>query len=458
MAEAEDDLGFGSAKAAHPPSVVTLAQFSHTTSPCPRRLSSSFTQPSRPVSSARKMAWVSLQGRLVNAEEATSARAIGGGLSRDESVAWELFTPFERFLIVAVVGVSSAESKKNRLIRQLKKSVELRDHVLTSMQQKLDNLCEQLTTVKDQAESRNMSFNKNVESPWNETLKSDKIQFVDCGCWLCDDHHGLFTGLAGHSFRKASAGEEKLQNHTNDAEPEERRMSDLSDWGSSVTSSVEIQMNTFATEQDLFNLKRECEEKDTTIKELTTFLQSSGVAGSKRIADLEDIIRRKNMTITRLKKDMVVLEQKVVQLTRLRRPSHCTSSSNSWQIPVMADNLLYDMDSTTSPSSSDSDSQPASRSETPVAKVDEIRVEIISDSVTTRNQKPIPAKSSSSLVRLTNQLTKSLPVSILQENSANQKSGTPAGQKQLSASGDYKGSRRRIQPASKGAAPQKRWT
>ena len=69
---------------------------------------------------------MSLQGRLVNAEEASSARAIGGGLSREEAVAWGLFSPIERFLIVAVIGVATAESKKNRLLRQLKNSVELR--------------------------------------------------------------------------------------------------------------------------------------------------------------------------------------------------------------------------------------------------------------------------------------------------------------------------------------------
>ena len=106
-----------------PPLLVSLSPFS----PCPRRLSTNFTEPRRPVvSSARRLAWVSLQGRLVNAEEASSARAIGGGLSLQEAVAWELFSPIERFLIVAVIGVATAESKKNLLIYQLKKSVDLR--------------------------------------------------------------------------------------------------------------------------------------------------------------------------------------------------------------------------------------------------------------------------------------------------------------------------------------------
>ena len=42
-----------------------------------------------------------------------------------------------------------------------------------------------------------------------------------------------------------------------------------------------LQLSTLAIEQDIYNLKKECEEKDATIKELSTFLQSSEVAGSK---------------------------------------------------------------------------------------------------------------------------------------------------------------------------------
>ncbi|MCH99341.1 hypothetical protein A2U01_0020353, partial [Trifolium medium] len=115
-------------------------------------------------------------------------------------------------------------------------------------------------------------------------------------------------------------------------------------------------LNNLAVEQDIYNLKRDCEEKETTIKELTTLLNSSEVANSKRVAELEDIIRRKNTSISKLKKDLVVLEQKVMQLTRLRRPSFSASVSNEIQLPQMRDNLIYDMESSTSPSSSDSDS------------------------------------------------------------------------------------------------------
>ncbi|KAL5766662.1 hypothetical protein ACOSP7_017279 [Xanthoceras sorbifolium] len=461
----EDDQNLLGFCTSHPPFLVSLAAFS---SPSRRRLSSHFSPPSHPVSSsssARRLAWVSLQGRVVNAEEASSAPAIKGGLSGEEAAAWELFTPIQRFLIVAVIGVAVAESKKNRVISQLKKSVEFRDQVLLSMQQKLDNLCEQLYFVKDQPGMRaDVSSNGKAESPICESFGHEKINFVDCGCWLCDRHHDLFNGLEGHSAVKTSGGDEMLQykmNHANETEQEERRMSDLSDWASSVTSTAEIQMNSIAIEQDFFNLRKECEEKDATIKELTTFIQSSNVTGSKRISELEEIIRRKNMIITRLKKDMVVLEQKVVQLTRLQRPSTASASdsaSKCWQLPVMADNLLYDMDSTTSPSSSESDSPIKNRPEAPVAKDTDSPLQN-GNSVSTSDQKSAPPKVSSSLVKPTNRHTKSRSVSPLKERSRNQNSGTLSSlrQKQLSARGELKKSRRRTQSTSKDAAQQKRW-
>lgn len=79
------------------------------------------------------------------------------------------------------------------------------DQVLFTMQQKLDNLCEQLYYVKQQqGNMANISFNEKTESlngksespPPSESFGSDKINFVDCGCWLCDQHHNLLNGLA----------------------------------------------------------------------------------------------------------------------------------------------------------------------------------------------------------------------------------------------------------------------
>ncbi|CAB4278971.1 unnamed protein product [Prunus armeniaca] len=75
-------------------------------------------------------AWVSLDGWRINANKASSARAIKGGLNPEQAVAWELFSPIQRFLfvvmIVVVISVAVAESKKNCHITKLKKSVELR--------------------------------------------------------------------------------------------------------------------------------------------------------------------------------------------------------------------------------------------------------------------------------------------------------------------------------------------
>ncbi|KAL1539608.1 hypothetical protein AAHA92_24068 [Salvia divinorum] len=329
-----------------PPALVSLTPFPSTVSPSPRRLSSCFTQPATPVSSKRRLAWVSLQGRLVGAGEASSAKTVhpNGVFTAKEAAAWELFTPAQRVLTVAVVGAAASDSKKNEQISKLKKSVQLRDQVLSSMQKKLDNLCEQLSYCKDQPEV--------VEAKTT----------TECGCKLKHDH----SLTPNDSLLNTSSIEDREFKYkmpiSNEAEPDERRMSDLSDWAPSVTSSVDIELDSLALEHDIDGLKKECAEKDATIKELSTYLQSSQVLGSKRIMELEDIIRRKNMIINKLRKDIITLEQKVVGLTRRRRHSFSAASADHVQhLPTLADNLLYDMDSTTDPSSSDSDSVPRNR-------------------------------------------------------------------------------------------------
>ncbi|XP_050221888.1 uncharacterized protein LOC126672041 isoform X2 [Mercurialis annua] len=476
--EEDSDLQFSLV----PPSLVSLSPFSPIPTPSSRRLSSHFT-PSRAVPSARRLAWVSLQGRLVHAEEASSAKAIGGGLGREETLAWELFSPVQRILIVAVIGVAVADSKKNRIISQLKKSVELRDHVLSSMQQKLDDLCEQLNTIKTKPET-NTSLNKNVESLYTDPFGCDKITFVDCGCWHCDHHQNLFADLMDNSAVKVSRGDEMLQYKNplvNEAEQEERRMSDLSDWASSVTSAADIQMNVAAVDCDIYNLKRECEEKDAAIKELTVVLQSSNMACSKRNAELEDIIRRKNSMISKLKRDTLVLEQKLVHLTRLRRPSSSLSVTESLQLPLMVENIVYDMDNSTSASSSDSDSSPANKSSTPIVKdrespstsdpsssnsdishdhqAQKIHLQT-SDIAPPTNRKSAPAKSFSSLGRFSARQTETSSASPLKEISTNEKSGRLGSlrSKQLSSSGELKKSRRRAQIVSNDSASKKRWS
>ncbi|CAA6672324.1 unnamed protein product [Spirodela intermedia] len=316
------DLGFNVVSQS-PLSCVSLSAFSSPRSSSGRglRLSSCISDVSRAAPAPRrKLAWVSLQGRLVEAEEASSTRTIGGGLSPEESVAWELFSPLQRVMVVAIVAAASADAKKSRHISQLQKSVDIRDMVLTTMQQKLDDLCDQMDCLNDRAR--------------------------DCGgkLFATYDEYSEDERLEAEGGKVAARLQPRKDDFfvvPNSVEQEERRMSDLS-YCSSAPSSMDIQLSTLAAEQDFYNLRRECEEKDEIIQELTAAAHESSVASSKRISELEDILRRKNMVITKLKKDM-------------RRPSFAASGSSGMKLPVMSNNLLYDM-SSSSPSSSDSDS------------------------------------------------------------------------------------------------------
>ncbi|KAF7805386.1 inactive rhomboid protein [Senna tora] len=430
-----------------PPPLVSLAPFSPIPLPSRRRLSTCFVPP---LSSPAPLAWLSLQGRLLNAEEATSIRSIGADFSSDQALAWHLFTPIQRFLIVAVIGVAVAESRKNYQICQLKKSVQLRDEVLSSMQQKLDNLCEQLK--EHSIAATNKSFTKNGESELSETCG------FACKCWLCDQHSDLFNALMGSSVTRLSCGNEVLHKMPlSNEQQEERRMSDLSDWASSVTSAADIQLSSLGLEQDLYNLKRDCEEKDTTIKELTTLLNSSEVAKSKRVAELEDIIRRKNTTITKLKKDLVVLEQKVMQLSRLGRPSSGRDSYGD-QVAHVRDNLLYNMDTSTSPSSSDSDTTPLNRVQDSAVKVGVVHI-LNRASASASSHKSAPVKPISSSGKPLEPHLKSPSLSPLQEISANRKCNAASSSSrpnQLSAREDLKKSRRRYLSGTKNTASHKK--
>lgn len=68
--------------------------------------------------------------------------------------------------------------------------------MLLNMQQKLDNLCEQLYVTKDHPGTKGNAALSNGKAE-SEILSfgQDKINFVDCGCWLCDQHHEEFNGL-----------------------------------------------------------------------------------------------------------------------------------------------------------------------------------------------------------------------------------------------------------------------
>lgn len=428
------DPDFDWSSISHPPPFVSLSPFPATVSPSPRRLSSCFTEPSRPIRTARKLAWISLQGRIIGAEEATSAKTMASEngllLGPKEAVAWELFSPIHRILIVAVVAVAAANSRRNKQIVQLKKAVELRDHVLLCMQEKLDNLCEQVNYFKDQP----------------EVVSADKI--------------GFYNNFVDTAIKATNADDmfKYKSPPAIDVEPEERRMSDFSDWAPSVTSSVDIQLNSLAIEQDIYNLRKECEEKDSKIKDLFSFIHSSESFGSKRISELEDIIRRKNMIISKLKKDMLILEQKMLSLTRARRPSFSAAISNDRQLPVMADNLVYDMDSTTSPSSSDSDSVPVKRPQTPKGGRPD---KFVSKCESTSKVEP---KSEQTKISASPTMTpadhhwKSRVISPLKEKSVNQMADAGHNPRpRLNSSSEHVKSRRRPMPRSKDVIPQKRW-
>ncbi|XP_051142056.1 uncharacterized protein LOC127258989 [Andrographis paniculata] len=319
-----------------PSALVSLTSM---VSPSLRRLSSCFTPPKKPTVRAKpQLAWVSLQGRLIGAEEATAVSSIdaNGVLSTEAAAAWELFTPIQRVLIVAVVAAAAANSKKNKQIFQLQKSVEVRDQVLLEMQQKLDTICDQLNHSRDQPEAVLPNFEHDCKPGVNHHLQTND-----------------FMATKGSNYDECL--KYKTPSIANEAEPEERRMSDLSDWAPSIASSIDIQMDNSVNEHEYNALIKENLDKDVAIKTLSSYIQSSDALASKRIVELEDLIRRKNMIINKLRKDAIILEQKVMNLMRLRRKSFMASSSKSPHVPMLTDNVLFDMDSTTGPSSSDSD-------------------------------------------------------------------------------------------------------
>ncbi|WOK91992.1 hypothetical protein Cni_G00683 [Canna indica] len=352
----------------HGPAPVRVC-LAHLASPSPRCLSSSFAEPRRLVPPAgKKIAWFSLQGRLVGAEEATSAVTIGGGLGGVDAVAWDLFSPLQRVLVVAVIATAS---KRARKIAQLQRSIELRDELLLGMQQKLDSLCDQMNCLPNEAvkcipgisfENNQFDADLNLAQVASQCTPLAELNPESGMVPLCKNLSSVL--YAEKDIMELESAKEEVFNVGNTVimEQEERRMSDLSDFNWSVSSSLDFQLSTLATEQEFYNLHKECEEKDMQIKELTAANNAIKAADSKRIMELEDIIKRKNLVISKLKKDMAVLEKQVVELTRLRRSSStnlndssAASNSNSSLAPVMTTNILYDMSSTSS-SSSDSDS------------------------------------------------------------------------------------------------------
>jgi hypothetical protein len=104
------------------PTLTTSLSLNETrnSAPLPERLTAD--------DSTGRFAYISLDGRLINAELATSARSIGGTLGDAEAQAWEGFVPMQRILIVAVSAAAAAAAKhRNREeVDRLLKTVEKR--------------------------------------------------------------------------------------------------------------------------------------------------------------------------------------------------------------------------------------------------------------------------------------------------------------------------------------------
>ncbi|KAK9122898.1 hypothetical protein Sjap_012500 [Stephania japonica] len=213
-----------------------------------------------------------------------------------------------------------------------------------------------------------------------------------------------------------------------------------------------------AMQLDISNLQRECQEKDTIINRLTTVVNASEVAGSKRIAELEDVIKSKNMIITKMKKDKIVLEQQVRNLTMLKRASSTTATTR--QLPVMTYNPLYDMDSSSASSSSDSDSDSKHEVKIPVAH--EITTCLKeNDSEVKKSHSSISEKTPTAPPKPAMRTPTRQSLSSLRENTNNQRpySASALRPKQSSsANAIAKGNGRNVLRGQKEVTPLRRWT
>uniref|UniRef100_A0A453L4P0 Uncharacterized protein n=1 Tax=Aegilops tauschii subsp. strangulata TaxID=200361 RepID=A0A453L4P0_AEGTS len=202
-------------------------------------LSSRFREPASP----RRHAWVSLQGRLVGAEEAASADAAAPGLPPDEATAWELFSPMHRVLLVATVAAASSRSHAARRIEQLQRSIHFRDEVLQSMQQKLDDLLGEMHSLQQQYVKCDSFISTQSEKV--ELVSSKKLMDEEgTRCCACSQPVTAATPYKTKDFCGMDDAKSDVVDRTSVSlvDHEERRMSDLSDiW--SVVSSVDNHLN-----------------------------------------------------------------------------------------------------------------------------------------------------------------------------------------------------------------------
>ena len=144
------------------------------------------------------------------------------------------------------------------------------DQVLFSMQKKLDNLFEQLSFFKDQPEVEAITtmesgckLKHHSLTPHDSLVKSFTLMVcvLHLIMWYSffDKRLIAFTLLVKslvkfNTSAKGSNGDEEFKYKlpiSNEAEPDERRMSDLSDWAPSVISSVDIEVYTWAFKSTL---------------------------------------------------------------------------------------------------------------------------------------------------------------------------------------------------------------
>lgn len=124
----------------------------------------------------------------------------------------------------------------------------------------------------------------------------------------------------------------------------------------------------------------------------------------------------------------------------------------------MADNLVYDMDSTTSPSSSDSDSGPVNKPQAPITRRPDIRVG--NGENTSKEEQQLVRTKLSALPSITpsEHHHKSRSSSPLKEKSLNQTANAVSiPRPRLTSSSEHSKSRRRAVPRSKDAITPKRW-
>ncbi|XP_015696612.2 uncharacterized protein LOC102705103 [Oryza brachyantha] len=439
-----------------PPSRVSVSSAS---SASRRRcaLASRFREPASP----RRHAWVSLQGRLVGAEEATSAASAAPGLHPDEAVAWEFFSPLHRVLLVATVAAASSRSHAARRIEQLQRSIHIRDEVLQSMQQKLDDLFDEMNSLQQQYVKCNTFISSELEK--SELVGSKKLGEEDgTRCCACTRPEILTTpqktkDIDGVDDPKCDVVDRSSVSHM---DHDERRMSDLSDFCWSVVSSVDNhangdnQLSSLAAEQELYNLQKECEEKDAIIKEMAATAHASSTIDAKRIAELQDILKRKNMVISKLKKDMSALKQMVVELTRAKRTSSVNLNPSCSELPVMSNNVLYDM-SSSSPSSSDSES--------PVAPTEYLDEHVMVDGIVEHSESKGSSRVSMEKTYFPTKISSACKLrstSPLKENRINpnvETSSVGRQKKRISSNGDFKKIRRQSQQDSRNKVTR-RWT